>query len=436
MKIDISSRLKIALSFLFIGAFTILLAAYFFRFGLDPVVNVDLYRFGLTASQEWQEEYSQFSAWINYSRALSLLTTFISAASVLVYAKTERTWAKLVGVVLLLISTLGVVLSAVFSNFLDTLVNNDLYSYGLQYSSIWAEQYQLYKNLILGLSGAAIATTIVALVLILPRDYTSIEVDSNKLFFAGLFSTGVLSLILSISYPSSILALIGLGLVFWGAILLYVAPGEYVKTVLFDSTTITLIENLDSIMIEGGYKGDAVYLPPRYLKDFESSKVYLSKEKQQLPSPEQMRQKKEWPASLYSDDTLLNPPGAELARLFERSIGTRFTKIDLQFLENYLPKILIENLEIARTLHIHIEKDKIEVSMKSSIYKGILKEISKLPTALKSLGDPISSAVACALAKATGKPVKIAQYEINENGRMISVAYVLIKEQSEEELQR
>lgn len=173
--------------------------------------------------------------------------------------------------------------------------------------------------------------------------------------------------------------MIGLGLVFWGAILLYVAPGEYVKTGLFDSTTITLLESLDSIIREGSYKGEAIYLPPRYLKDFESSKVYLSKEKRQLPSPEQIRQKEELPVSFYSDDTLLNPPGAELAKLFERSVGTSFTKVDLRFLENSLPTILIEKLEIARTLHIQVKKDRIEVDLESSIYKDILKEISKSP---------------------------------------------------------
>jgi hypothetical protein len=433
MKIEVSSRLKIAMSSLFVGAFMILLAAYFFRFGLDPIVNIDLYNFGLTPSQEWQGRYWQYSAWINDFRTISLIATFMSVAFVEVYARNKSKATKLVGGILLAVSTLMIVLSTFFFYLLDAIVNIDLYNYGLQYSSSWVEQYQLYKNLIFGLSGAAIAATVIALTVILPRARTSIEVDSTKLFFAGIFSTGVVALVFSISYSSSILALIGLGLVFWGAILLYIEPGEYVKAGLFDSTTIALLESLDSIIREGSYKGEAIYLPPRYLKDFESSKVYLSKEKRPLPSPEQIRQKEELPVSFHSDDALLNPPGAELARLFERSIGTSFTKVDLRFLENSLPTIVIDKLEIAGTLRIYVKRDRIEVDMENPIYKDIFKQISKLPDVVESLGDPISSAIACALAKATGKPVKIAQYEINEDGETVSVVYLLIEEQAQDE---
>jgi hypothetical protein len=151
-----------------------------------------------------------------------------------------------------------------------------------------------------------------------------------------------------------------------------------------------------------------------------------------LPYPEQIHQKEELSVSFHSDDTLLNPPGAELARLFERSIGTSFTKVDLRFLENSLPTIMIDKLEIARTLRMQVKRDRIEVDMENPIYKNIFKQISKLPDVVGSLGDPISSAIACALAKATGKPVKIAQYKINEDGKTISVEYLLIEEPHEE----
>ena len=43
---------------------------------------------------------------------------------------------------------------------------------------------------------------------------------------------GIVALLASVIYASSILAFIGLGLVFWGAILLYVEPEEHIKKVI------------------------------------------------------------------------------------------------------------------------------------------------------------------------------------------------------------
>ena len=51
-----------------------------------------------------------------------------------------------------------------------------------------------------------------------------------------LFFLGVVALIFSIVYTFSVLAFIGLGLTFWGAILTYIHSDEYVKGSVLNAT--------------------------------------------------------------------------------------------------------------------------------------------------------------------------------------------------------
>jgi len=79
-----------------------------------------------------------------------------------------------------------------------------------------------------------------------------------------LLGVGAAVLIASFIYVSQILAFIGLSLMFWGALLLYIQPGEYTRKALLDATALTSLEALSQIMQELNYKGKAIYLPPKY----------------------------------------------------------------------------------------------------------------------------------------------------------------------------
>jgi hypothetical protein len=97
------------------------------------------------------------------------------------------------------------------------------------------------------------------------------RIDLTKATSWTLLGVGVAALILSIIYASSILTFIGLGLLFWGALTLYITTEKYVKEILLNSTLLPRLANMDKILTELGYQGKAVYLPPKYLKDPETS---------------------------------------------------------------------------------------------------------------------------------------------------------------------
>jgi hypothetical protein len=243
-----------------------------------------------------------------------------------------------------------------------------------------------------------------------------------------LLVVGATALVLSIVFVSSILAFIGLGLVFWGAVLLYASPEEGVKTTILNATTVTLLKSMDKIIRDGNYQGIPIYLPPKYLKDYESSRIYLSKEKSlNLPSPQEVLQKEDENLFSNSSSLLLMPPGADLAALFEHTLGTTFTKVDLQFLENNLPRLFVEELEIAENMEIENEDNRIRMKMGNYIYKDAMNELGKL-NIVNQLGCPVGSAIACALAKASGKPVIIEKYHVSDDGRTINIEYYLLEE--------
>ena len=238
------------------------------------------------------------------------------------------------------------------------------------------------------------------------------QLTSERIASYILALLGILALILSILYVSSILAFIGLSLTFWGILLLYLRQEKYVKSRLLDSTVLSSLENLDKIVKELDYKGRAIYLPPKYMKDFKSGIVYIPKEEEtEIPSVEEVSKEKTF--SKNPQGILITPPGLSLTNLFEKELGTDFFRTDLPHLQKNMPKILIENLEIAQDLQMETQGNIINVKITDSIYKNFCQEKEKLQNICGSIGCPLSSAIACALTRATGKPITIEKDDIS-----------------------
>lgn len=273
------------------------------------------------------------------------------------------------------------------------------------------------------------------------------KITPIRLVSLFLLAFGLIALAFSIIYTSSILAFIGLGLTFWGTITLYIASEKYVKQTLLDTTIIPSLSNLNQILTELGYQGKAVYLPPKYLKDPETSKVYIPKNRNtRLPTPEETQQKEDKTFLKNPEAALITPPGISLSKLLEQTLGTSFTKVKLENLQKNLSKLFIEDLEIAENLEIQtkpasvaqkvadsismsqLKNNTIQVKITNSIYDGVCKEARKLTHICGSIGCPICSAIACAIAKASGKPVTIEKTESTEDGKVIEAYYRIIEE--------
>lgn len=245
-----------------------------------------------------------------------------------------------------------------------------------------------------------------------------------------LLGVGAIALIISVIFSSQIPAFIGLALIFWGAILTYIRNEEYVKTPLLEATALSSLATLDQLLQQNDYNNKAIYLPPRYFKNPETTKAYIPKQKDQKPpTPEQIQNQETQLFTQNPQGMLTTPPGAELTKFLEKTLGTTFTKEDMQHVQQNIPKLLIEDLEIAQNLEIKTENNKITVTIENTVFHELCKETQKLTNVYNTLGTPLSSAIACILAKATGKPTIIEKETINEHNKNIEIEYRLIQEE-------
>lgn len=242
---------------------------------------------------------------------------------------------------------------------------------------------------------------------------------------------GILALAFSTAYVSPIerartLAFIGLGLTFWGFLLLYLKRERYVKSTLLDSTATASLEALSKIITELDYKGKAVYLPPKYLKDFKSGILYIPKKQEvEIPTVGEVAEEKTF--SKNPNGLCIAPPGLNLTNLFEEELGTDFVRADLRYLQDNLPKILVEKLEIVQDVEISIEGNLVQVRLLDSVYGDYCRE-KRFSNICNSIGCPLCSSIACALSRATGRSVIIEKNDYSENGKTINVRYRILEE--------
>ena len=320
---------------------------------------------------------------------------------------------------------------------LDYVIHHNLYDYGLQFSEEWAIQAWTYKDLTFAFVGGATAVNSFGLLYLSTAKATPFsqkgerswrrQISGEQLISLSLLIIGTLVLALSIIYYSPTSALVGLGLVFWGAILLYIRTGKLVKETLLDTTVFPSLAALGRMIMELGFVGQAVYLPPMYVTDIESSKAFIAKEKGvKVPSAEHILGKTD---SIFLDKLkgiVLEPPGAEITRLMEHILETNFAKADLGYFEQKILPALVEDLEVAQNVEMDRQNKRLRIRLENSSYAELCDEHGHLPKTNTSLGCPLCSAIACILAKTTGKPVLIKKEEASKLDRTIIVEYSLL----------
>jgi hypothetical protein len=242
------------------------------------------------------------------------------------------------------------------------------------------------------------------------------KASTNQIVAFSMLAPGIILVVISSFCASSFLAILGVAIVFWGAILLYIKPSKYVHLSLLNALAEPTTSNAERILSELNLTGKGRYLPPKYLKNFESSLVFVPERPDHpLTGPEIIDEEK-----LFSKNpggVFLTPPGMTLCRLFEQELGVSFTKTDLAFMQRNLPKLLIENVELAETAEIQTQNDLVTVEITGNLLQQVCQETLKLTRTHEAVGCLLSSAIACVLAKATGRVVTIQKEEQAPDGK-------------------
>jgi hypothetical protein len=244
-----------------------------------------------------------------------------------------------------------------------------------------------------------------------------------------LLVVGAISLTGSVITTSTVLAFIGLGLVFWGALFLFARPVKFVKGIILNSTVIPSYATIDRMIKDLDYKGKPIYIPPypkeaylpEYLKGLKEMVVFIAaKDVVTMPTIDEMAKMQF--LLINPKGVCVAPPGYGLLNLFEKELKVEFTQIDMDQLRDSLPTIIVSNLELAKEVEINPENGLIHVKMVDSVYKDLyLSEPSY--KSIHLIGCPLASAIACALAKTTAKPVTIAKDDVSFDLKTIEVWY-------------
>jgi hypothetical protein len=239
---------------------------------------------------------------------------------------------------------------------------------------------------------------------------------------------GILSLGFSVVTDSQVLAFIGLGLTFWGALFFLVRPIAYVRGSLLGITAATLYSTIDRIIKDLDYEGKGLYVPPypknaylpEHLKGLKETIVFIPADANSgPPSIEEIANSKFM--TKKPRGICITAPGSALADQFEKMLETDLTKMNLEDLCASLPQIILENFQLAKEIQMKTEDQRVILKTVDSVFKNLY--IEQGPKSVRLLGCPLASAVASALGKATGKATQIESINASPDVQTIEVTY-------------
>ena len=223
---------------------------------------------------------------------------------------------------------------------------------------------------------------------------------------------------------SQILAFIGLGLTFWGALFFLITPFRYVEGSLLGSTAIPSYQTINRIIRDLKCTDHGYHIPPfpkkaylpNHLKGLKEMTVFIPTiDDAQTPSIEEMAESKF--LLKHPQGVLVISPGAGLLGKIENDFKIDFTNMDLSNLCEVLPRFILDNLGLAMEMDMDVQENLVYVKILGSIYKDLYSNEADLKS-INIIGCPIISAVACALAKATGKSVTLQKLQVLPNGQI------------------
>lgn len=239
-----------------------------------------------------------------------------------------------------------------------------------------------------------------------------------------LLALGFILLISAVIYSHSVLALIGIALVFWGPLLLYIRPTRFVRNEILESIIPEPLRSYNNIIKELRYQGTPQYISPNTLWGMRNTVIYIPKtDNTPKPTSEQLSANKtfiEKPQAIK-----LIPLGQLLSRLLEDQLKINFSTVDINYLKNNLEKVIIEGLEIAESFQLESQGSTVYVEVKGAIFSDVILEKSENDKQ-HHIGDPFNSAIACILSRSTKCPVIIEKIEKNFKNNTLKTTFKLL----------
>jgi hypothetical protein len=233
-------------------------------------------------------------------------------------------------------------------------------------------------------------------------------------------------LLVAIIYSNNVAAIIGLALIFWGAILLFIKPTKFVRKDILNSIVSDIFVGYNNILSELDYHGTPQYISPNTMWGLRNTVLYIpQKNDVERPSDEQLSDERMFIENMLA--IKFKPLGQGLSRLIEEELKTNFSTVNIEYLQNNLEKAIVESLEIAKGFDLRVNKSKIYVDINESIFYEMIQNENKYENQ-KLIGDIFTNAIACVLSRTIRKPIVIENIQIkSDDKKVISTFRILEK---------
>jgi hypothetical protein len=180
---------------------------------------------------------------------------------------------------------------------------------------------------------------------------------------------------------------------------------------LLSAVTKPASDNIERILTEYDLNQQGIYLPTENNAGlFSKLKAKAKPDSVLVFMPEKSNVSLEDinpPKTKKIDGLYLTPPGQALCEMFEKRRRKSFSTMDLQKFARIMPTIISKELKFADTINFQINENVVKVEINKSIFDYVCQETNNRPKTHKQVGCLLTSAIACALAKATSKPITI-----------------------------
>jgi len=250
---------------------------------------------------------------------------------------------------------------------------------------------------------------------------------------AGIILSAVGGGLLLLSYFASslILTFIGLGAVLWGVLILYITPTKLVRAEVLESLISPVHKSLNGLVRLMGYTGEVVFFHPKSLTGLSQGFVFISH--YAAPHEENAEKKIENlnllpnnvdsampPVYLHPKGIFLTAPSQGLVDLFEKELEANFAAKNLSYLQDALPKLLIEDLKIIDKMALEENGNSITVTITGGPCVNICQRVIQEYGGANHMGCPLCSALALVMSKVKGSPISISEAVPTDHATVIT----------------
>jgi hypothetical protein len=244
----------------------------------------------------------------------------------------------------------------------------------------------------------------------------------------GLAVTSIGAGCLAISYLSSstILTFIGLGLTLWGLLLFYISQPRSIPSKVFSVLSFSMLRSIDAI-VDQFYRGERVIHFYHANRNGSAQGYVCFTQKRNGAVQNYVPLNSEELSQNDLNATLIPSPSQGLLDLLETELNVNLAKINFPFLERTLPDMLVEEMKLVDYFMIEANDDTFAIRFSGEPSVHLCRLINEKSKIGYRIGCPVCSVLALTLSKSTGRPIRIKETVLEDNGSTIRTVYEKIK---------